>query len=374
MKSWALVVGINQYHPNAGQPVLCGAVADASDFADWALHPQGGAVDLSRLYFWTHPPPANPTTALLPYLATPTQWYDLEGAIPPDFSRPPFFYHIAETALRAGRDAIATAMAKGDDETRRIYVFFAGHGVQTNTYGATTEIQTCFVAGDFRPDNTTVTGLIPCEDFRRALLGGGFDEVFMFLDCCRVAMTKLNMPAPTIGSANSRLPPQPVWGVGNAAQKSMIAYETEALPIRGAFSKTLLDGLRTVRDPGNQTLTIESLKVYVRDKIGTCITKEQRPNFPYEPSDPPPVVLTGPPIPLPPMMADIHITFDTLPAGTIVQLSDDKGQPVGAPITADPAGVTIQAIAGQFYSLDVPGTTISTPFRHDGPGVTNVGL
>jgi hypothetical protein len=314
MKSWALVVGINEYHPAAGQPVLSGAVADASDFADWALHPHGGAVDASRLYFWTHPQPPNPTPALAAYLAAPTPWYDLNhGAIPPDFSRPPFVNHISETALRAGRDANAAAMAAGEDETRRIYVFLAGHGVQTHTYGATQEIQTCFVVGDFRPDSVTVTGLIPCEDFRRALLGGGFDEVFMFLDCCRVAMSKLNMPAPSIGSPNSHNPPQPIWGVGNAAQKNMIAYETEVPPIRGAFSKTLLDGLRTVRHPDNQTLTIESLKIYVRDKIGKCITKEQRPHFPYEPSDPEPVVLTGPPIPFPQTLVDIHITFGQLP-------------------------------------------------------------
>jgi hypothetical protein len=63
-----------------------------------------------------------------------------------------------------------------------------------------------------------------------------------------------------------------------------------------------------------------------------------------------------------------------LPAGTIVQLSDDKGQPVGGPIAADPAGVTIQAISGQLYSLDIAGTDRSTPFRHSGPGVTNVCL
>jgi hypothetical protein len=375
MKSWAIVVGINEYHKDAGQPVLNGAVADAADFADWALHPHGGAVDPSRLYFWTHPKPTNPTPALAAYVATPTRWYDLDpAAVTPDFSRVPYVGHIVETALRAGRAAIAAAMESGDDETRRIYVFFAGHGVQTNTYGSTTEIQTCFVLGDFRPDNAAVSGLIPCEDFRRALLSGGFDQVFMFLDCCRVAMTKLNLPAPSIGSPNSRIPPEPKWGVGNAAQKNKIAYETTIPPLRGAFSKTLLDGLRTVRDPANQTLTVESLKVYVRDKIGSCITNEQRPDFPCDPSDPSPVVLIGPAIPLPQTLADIHITFGALPAGTIVHLCDDKGQPVGDPIAAAPEGITIKALSGQFYSLDVAGRDLSKAFRHAGPGVTHVSL
>jgi hypothetical protein len=375
MKSWAIVVGINEYHPDAGQQALNGAVADAADFADWALHPQGGAVDPSRLFFWTHPLPANPTPTLAAYLAAPTRWYDLWN-VPgtPDFSRAPVVTNITETALRAGRAASAAAMGAGNDETRRVYVFFAGHGVQTNTTGSTTEIQTCFVVGDFRPDSSTVTGLVPCEDFRRALLGGGFDQVFMFLDCCRVAMPKLNMPAPTIGSPNSRIPPQPIWGVGNAAQKNKVAYETTAPPLRGAFSKTLLDGLRTVRDPANQTLTLDSLKVYVRDNIGACTANEQRPNFIADPDDPPPVVLTGPPIPFPQTLADIRITFGALAVGTIVQLCNAKGEKVGGPIVAAPGGVTIQAIAGQFYSLDVAGANISTPFKHPGPGVTVVPL
>ena len=189
-----------------------------------------------------------------------------------------------------------------------------------------------------------------------------------------VAMTKLNMPAPTIGSPNTRVPPQPIWSVGNAAQKNKVAFETTTPPLRGAFSKTLLDGLRIVRDPASQTLTVDSLKVYVRDNIGACTTQEQRPNFITDPDDPPPVVLTGPPIPFPPMLAPIRITFGALAAGTIVQLSNDKGQPVGAPIVAAPGGVTIQAIAGQFYSLDVANANISTPFKHPGPGVTNVCL
>ena len=132
-----------------------------------------------------------------------------------------------------------------------------------------------------------------------------------------------------------------------------------------------------MRDPANQTLTVESLKVYVRDKIGSYTsytTNEQRPDFPYQPSDPPPVVLIGPAIPSPQTLADIHITFGALPAGTIVHLCDDKGQPVGDPIVAVPGGATIRAISGQLYSLDVVGTDLSTPFRHAGPGVTNVSL
>jgi hypothetical protein len=337
------------------------------------LHPDGGAVSPERLFFWTRPIPPKPSPALAAYLQSPTEWWDLNGPNngTPNFAQPPLVSNVTETALRAGKAANTAAMQTGENEERRCYVFFAGHGVQTNTTGATADVQTCFVLGDFRPDASTVMGLIPCEDFRRALLSGGFDQVFMFLDCCRIAMTKLNMPAPTIGSANTRNPPAPQWGVGNAAQKNKIAFETTVLPVRGAFSKTLLRGLRTLRDPQSGELTLESLELYVRDNIATNTSKDQRPLFVGEPTDPPPVVLKGPSIPLPEITAPIRINFGNLAPGTIVQLVDDKGV-LFAPLVAGPAGAEVDAPAGRFYSLDLTGTRSSTPFKHPGPGATDV--
>lgn len=376
MKSWAIVVGINEYPEAAGQGALKGAVADAVDFADWALDPAGGAVESARLFFWTYPEPDNPTLRLADYLKQPTPWRGAHpGARPPDPATSPTKDAIVETALAAGAAAREAAMADNVAEIRRIYVFFAGHGLQTNTTGSAMAVQTCFVAGDFRPDAMTVMGLIPCDDLYRALLGGGFDEVFMFLDCCRVAMTKLNMPAPNILSPNSRLPAEPVCCVGSAAQKNKIAFEIEKPPPpRGAFSKTLVEGLRTVRDPGTHQLTVESLKAYVYRNISTHITEAQFPNFVSDPDNPSPIVLTGPPIPQPQIMATIRISFESVAAGAQVQLSDDKGNPVGKPIIAGTKPAKVSALAERFYALDVLGTAISKPFRHPGPGVTDVSL
>lgn len=373
VQSWAIIVGINQYSPLAGQAELKGAAADAADFADWALDPHGGAVDPARLHFWTYPEPANPTKRLADYLETPTPWWDLdEGKKAPDMSAPPKYIQIVETALAAGTEARDATMQGDAGDVYRIYVFFAGHGLQTNTIGSAMEIQTCFVAGDFRPKAQTVMGLIPCEDLRRALLAGGFDQVFMFLDCCRVAMTKLNMPAPNIASPSTRQPPEQIWGVGSAAQKNKVAFETTAVPTRGAFSKALIEGLRTVRAPVTQELTLESLKIYVRDNIKAYIQEDQRPNFVGEPTDPSPLVLKGPPQSAPESTAQVRITFDSVAAGTKVQLSDDKGNPVGKPITAGPDVVLRQAVVDHYYSLDVIGASVSKAFRHPGPGVTDV--
>ena len=74
MQSWAIIVGINEYPPTAGLRVLHGAVADAVDFADWALDPRGGAVDPAHLFLWTSSAPMSVTAAMTAYLAAPTAY------------------------------------------------------------------------------------------------------------------------------------------------------------------------------------------------------------------------------------------------------------------------------------------------------------
>lgn len=382
MTSWAIIVGINEYPVNAGQTVLKGAVADAIDFADWALHPAGGAVPPERLFLWTHPKAVALPPSVTAYLGATTanKWWD-EDAVDPagtraDFARAPRERTLIETTLRAGREAADDILDNpADGSPRRCYVFFAGHGVQSNVTGSTADTQTCYVVGDFRPTAATVRGLIPCEDLKRALLNAGFDQVFMFLDCCRVSLTKLNMPAPVIGSPNTRQPPAPIWGVGSAAQKDKPAFETVGPPVRGAFSQTLLNGLRTVRDPQTSALSMESLKLYVRDNIGTaCLPNEQRPSFTGDPNEPLPDLIVGPVIPAPLLFADINIDFGSVAHGAVVQLVDDQGVAVGPALVAGPGITTVQAAIGHFYSLDIANQPRSEAFKHAGPGATDVTL
>jgi hypothetical protein len=89
---------------------------------------------------------------------------------------------------------------------------------------------------------------------------------------------------------------------------------------------------------------------------------------------PSPIVLTGPPLPSPQILAPIRITFATLPPGALVQLVDSKGAPVDGPIAAQSEPVTVDALADGYYSIDVLGTTTSKPFKHPGPEVTDVSL
>ena len=224
-------------------------------------------------------------------------------------------------------------------------------------------------------------GLIACEDLMRALLGCGFDEVFLFLDCCRLKLNTVNMPPPTISSANSFQPPAPVCGVCSAAQMNKAAFETATSPIRGAFSKALLQGLRTVRGPA-QALTIEKLGKYVRGAIKFYTNEEQKPSFRPRPDDLSLALLRGPPIPVdmwgPPLVgqifANIVIDFGDLPSEAVARLVDHNGDALGAPFLVESRRLSLAAPIGRFYALDISEPRRSEAFEHPGPGETHVSL
>src|ERR1700754_464686 len=114
MSTCALIIGINTYN-KPRIPTLFGAVADAADFADWALDPAGGNVSADRLYFWTSPAPIAPSARLHTFLANPTPW---RGGTVPDFSRPPRADEIVRTALE-----MAQTLPSAAPPISRIYVF-----------------------------------------------------------------------------------------------------------------------------------------------------------------------------------------------------------------------------------------------------------
>jgi hypothetical protein len=363
MKAWALIVGINQYPPLSGQKALQGAVADACDFADWALDPNGGGVPPERLYFWTFPAPPPQAGALADYLAQPAlpDWDndELDWA-PPDMNRRPRAAEIVQTLMRVGRKAHVRAFEEGDTETRRVYVFFAGHGLRAKEFGDLTE-QTCFVAGDFRPIESNVAqGLVGCESLRKALLNDRFNEALLFLDCCRLETSRLAMSVQVLSDYVSD-PATIPWGVGNAAQDGYVAYETVSAPVRGVFSKTLMAGLRTCRDGATNALHVKQLEDFVLANIASNTDTGQQPSFRYNPNPPGPVIVTGGAAPAP-AQPILHpgppVNLAALPAGTQVILigADDAPVPGVGPLTAGPAPVPLPPLPAGLYSLQVVGS------------------
>ena len=360
MPSWAIIVGINRYPPLAQQPRLQGAVADACDFADWALDPQGGNVAPDRMFLWTYPWPTQASNRLQSFLAAPQPLWDNEATdwAAPRKTRPPRAMEIVQTAQRVGRTAFEAAFVAGDDEPRRIYVFLAGHGLRAKEIGNNSE-QTCFVAGDFRPlSSNNVQGLVACESLRKALLTDRFNEAIVFLDCCRLKTSRLAMTAMAI-TDYSNDPVGVSWGVGNAAQDGAVAYETIGAPVRGAFTKTLTEGLRTCRDDATNELHVERLSKFVQDNIGSHTAAGQSPSFLYVPNPPGPVIVSGAvaPAQVKPPSPGPAVRMANLPAGTQVVLKDGNNIPVAGvgPLVAGAAPVVLPLLADGLYSLEVVG-------------------
>lgn len=377
MRSIAIVVGINEYPEFTYQPELHGTVADACDFAEWALDGAGGGVAPEDLYFWTHPWPQPGPGALRDYLDgdLPTWQHEVLGRAAQDQARPPVAREIIYTIERAGREGFEAAIG-GPPAPMRALVFLAGHGLRAVPFGGLAE-ETCFVAADFRPDGSSLApGLVPSESLRRSLLNHRFDEVVMFLDCCRVQTSKLRMQAVSLADQDGEkvLP----WSLALAAQVDKPAYETTADPVRGAFSATLMTGLRSCREGPAHELTAAGMRDYVRQNISTHTDTGQMPHVTFQPDDVGPVIVAGAvadgvPAPAaapiaPTLIPGPMAVLADLPPGTELVLKDGDGPVDGAgPIIAGPDPVQLPALPPGLYTLEVVGQPEHyQDFRHPG--------
>ena len=364
MDSWALVVGINLHPCDAGLAELYGAVADACDFAEWALHPDGGAVPPQRLFFWTTPAPdpAMIGPLLAAYLQAPTKWRAprlIAMASPPDARRPPDAGEI-RAVVRAMAETAVTAT-----QPQRAYVHFAGHGVQLTANGVR---ETCFLAGDYARGG----GLVPCGQMSRYLETNGFAQVIMFLDCCRTSIGGLEeLPNLFRSGSGGRT----LTGTGHAAEPEKVSFEFPLdLPKRGAFTRALTEGLRTHREPTG-SLSFDGLGAFVRRRVEVLLgAKVQSPQFASDPPQPgtPLILVTGAPIL---EQQPIVVTFVNARPGAKVWLISEEGERPD-PLIAGPAQTQAQVDApiGKPYALRTDDNRMVKSFFHPGPGPTSVDL
>ncbi|OYU37998.1 MAG: peptidase C14 caspase catalytic subunit p20 [Pseudorhodobacter sp. PARRP1] len=371
MRSWAIVIGMDSYPGLSGQNPLYGAVADACDFAAWALDPSGGAVDPADLYFWTRPWPLPQHGHLGTYLAGALpHWFNrdepLTGRAPPDQMRGPKAEEIVLTAEAIGNILRDAAFEPGA-EPGRILVFLAGHGLRASVFGEN-KLQTCFIAEDFRPAASNMAqGLVPCDSFRRSLRNRRFEEVLLFLDCCRSDPQTFALKAmPLCDLTDDR--EDLGWSIGHASQESAKAYETAGPTIRGAFTKTMMDGLRGWRDPVTTSLNVEQLDSFVRGNIASATNSGQSPYFDFLPKNAPLIVVSGGPTIQLAVKPGPLVHLNKLVGGETLELLLNGTTPSvwhGGPYTAGERAVQLPPLPDGIYSLRVVGApNRETLFRH----------
>ncbi len=262
-EDYAIIVGLQDYpgldDPANGQPPLAGPENDAEAFRNWVISSAGGDVPdgqngtpnhvtliLSRNY---NNPPFTSVFDAKPVAA------DVENA----FRR-----------LRKQSEDNAAA-GRGLRVGRRLYIFLAGHGIAPETYGDKNGQEAALLMANVERSNVGASYHIPgayaATWFCRNTC---FDEVFLFMDCCRESAL--------VQGLNQFLPPK-----GNAdTAKRCYAFGTrwsrlsrehpmadEGNKTRGVFTKTLLLGLcgaAAEPDPANPTqglITVASLKSYL---------------------------------------------------------------------------------------------------------------
>lgn len=238
----AIVVGV-QIYPALGH--LGGAYNDAIDFAKWLKDEQG----LEE---------GNITT-----IATPSEHIDA----------PPSLDQAAPTmtlVLQAGEKLHAQAQAnfasRGDYHIgRRLYLYFAGHGYAVSG-GQTAVMMANASALRIGPPYHWL-GEYTADWFYRS---GYFDQVLLFMDCCRedLLVKQLNMPWDDPAPHTKNVQRFYAYAVKTLLRTREITLGDNSK--RGRFSNALMEGLRSdAYEPGSTgDVTTSALQQYLIRKIG----------------------------------------------------------------------------------------------------------
>lgn len=262
----AVVVGISVY-PDFNP--LVGPENDASDFYDWLVDPTGGDV-----------PAANVTRIV-------SSAFQAAGGGPQrrqpdacDVERP--FHDLQREALDP-RTGIARQLG------RRLYVYLAGHGVGLPFPNDPERTDAALLTAD--ATNWNAPNVLARVHALYFLNAGIFQEIAVFMDCCRKEYSRLvpRLPAyidvstleGAVGGRRAFFAFATEWG--ETTRERMINGRQ-----RGVFTAALLNGLRHGADR-NGKVTSDSLREYLLNRMASLLTPEERaagaqPTEPYIPN------------------------------------------------------------------------------------------
>lgn len=209
-EDFAIIIGINDYTPpnQKGLKTLQGAVNDANRLEEWVSSATGGNV---------------PVDNIRKIISSPNPLKPLQDEIDDAFLE-------IETLIQA----------KGGS-ARRLYFYFAGHGLGTLDNTANTAL--CLANWSENRRQSALSS----EEYKDGIKQYGyFEEIIFVADCCRNTKINIKPKAPTFSI------PVPAHSAGQtrmfvayATQYQDQSYEVESgeSEMRGAFTSVLIDGL-----------------------------------------------------------------------------------------------------------------------------------
>ncbi|MEP7305621.1 MAG: caspase family protein [Acidobacteriota bacterium] len=245
---YGLVVGINEYAEPPG--ALEGAKQDARDFLDWLKSSSGANV---------------PEKNVDPFVRL------------SDAKRTEPTYSTLLTLLVAIRKRAPGGSKKRVG--RRLYIFLAGHGISPPTDLDETGLVTVEAEDQLMP---CLPGKQSADGF---VLTGRFDEVLLFMDCCRVTdlLQKQNViPIVEKPDPNAAAKVKRFYVYAAAFGKPAREVRDNGVT-RGIFSRVLIDALRGAASPDpDGRLTTTQLRAYLEREMKNVVIngEEQVPKFP----------------------------------------------------------------------------------------------
>ncbi len=210
---FAVVAGINNYPAFAS---LEGPVADAVDFQQWLLTEAYVPHDQISLITSPNPPLVDPTPTLT----------EVSGA----------FGNLANKA------ALKPNFYLG----RRFYIFLSGHGILPTRSGAPSFNETALLMANAGPITlgNHIGGYSYAEWFRAP---GVFDEVLLFVDCCRDRMDAVALMPPVMTPLRPQRGPAKNFYAAATQMGSPSFEKPLGTPpqVRGVFSYSLMQALRS---------------------------------------------------------------------------------------------------------------------------------
>jgi hypothetical protein len=255
---WAIVVGVSKY-PEIGD--LNGPGNDATDFYDWVISPSGGYVpprQAKKILSSDYPPSNKAIDAEPTPIRVQRAFEELQEMAEKN--------SLAGEGLRVGR---------------RLFIYLAGHG-----FAPAFEEACLLMANATRLRvGHNIPGIPYANWFFRS---GYFEEVALFMDCCRESYPKtwLNLP-PYIDVTDPGAILHGKRFYGFRTKWSRISYERPMSDgkVHGVFTTALLAGLKGAAADNTGQITAGSLGDYLYNNMKNFLAPEDlvNPDIPKEP-------------------------------------------------------------------------------------------
>lgn len=243
---WAVVVGLSHY-PELGD--LDGPENDARAFYAWLTERAGVPKEHAKLILSSDfTPPAKTAIEAKPTSERIEEAFDL-------------LYDLAERQSREGGE-----LRVG----RRLYIFLAGHG-----FSPSGDEAALLMANATRGRTYHVPGRPYANWFLRA---GFFDEVILFMDCCRERYPQAPLRVlPYIDMTDPSAVDRSKILFGFATKWSRLSREKPMKDgkVRGVFSTALLAGLNGLAADENGDITAHSLADYLYNHMKELLSPEE---------------------------------------------------------------------------------------------------